>query len=272
VKDFVGKCAVITGGGGLLGRGMATTFARSGMHVVVADLDEKAGASTASEVERTGRRAIFVPTDVTDAASMERLAASSYSAFGAVHLLCLNAGASVLKPFEELTLGDWTRVLSVQLGGVVHGISAFLPRLLAQEGERHVVATASMSGVGRADLRSLNVPYVTAKFAVVGMVEAMAPALAPHGIGVSVLCPGMTVQDPNAYRNAQVWKMPSAQWYEHNLLTPAQVAEEVLRGVEENRLYIFPHRAGREEVESRHLRLLEGFAQAERTSPPMQER
>jgi NAD(P)-dependent dehydrogenase (short-subunit alcohol dehydrogenase family) len=270
MKDFVDKCAVITGGGGLLGRGMATTFARSGMHVIVADLDDEAAAVTAREVERHGRRAIVVATDVTDQTSMDYLAETSYSTFGAVNLLCLNAGLSILKPFEDLTLDDWTRVLSVQLGGVLHGINAFLPRLLAQSEERHIVATASMSGVGRADLRSLNVPYVTAKFAVVGLVEAMAPALAPHGIGVSVLCPGMTVEDPSSYRDAQVWKMPSAQWYENNLLTPAQVAAEVLCGVEENRLYIFPHRAGRDEVQSRHERLLEGFAQAERTSPPMQ--
>ena len=270
MKDFIDKCAVITGGGGLLGRGMATAFAHRGMHVVIADLDEQAAARSVYDVEQTGRRAISIPTDVTDQASMDRLAEGSYSAFGAVHMLCLNAGLSILKPFEELTLDDWTKVLSVQLGGVLLGINAFLPRLLAQREQCHIVATASMSGVGRADLRSLNAPYVTAKFAVVGLVEAMAPALAPHGIGVSVLCPGLTVEDPHSYRNAQVWKMPSAQWYEHNLLTPAQVASEVLYGVEENRLHIFPHRAGRGEVESRHARLLEGFSQAERTSPPIE--
>jgi len=266
---FADRCAVITGGGGLLGRGMARTFARAGMHVVVADLDPDAAAAAAREVEALGRRALAVPTDVTDPQSVEDLASAAYQAFGGVHLLCLNAGVAQLKPLEELTLEDWSKVLSVQLWGVIHGVHAFLPRLLEQEGERHIVATSSMSGVGRADLRTLNAPYVTAKFAVVGLVETMAPALAPHGIGVSVLCPGMTVADPEAMRAAPIWAMPSARWYEHNLLTADQVAEEVLRGVEEQRLHIFPHRAGRAEVEQRHDRLMEAFVQAERTSPPL---
>lgn len=269
MKAFVDRCAVVTGGGGLLGRGMAVTFARAGMDVVVADLDPAAAAAVASDVIALGRRAIAVPTDVTDIRSVERLAEASYATFGAVHLLCLNAGTSVIKEFEQLTVDDWTKVLAVQLGGVVHGVCAFLPHLLEQPGERHIVATASMSGVGRADLRTRNAPYVTAKFAVVGMMENMHAALASRGIGVSVLCPGMTVADPDTYRAAAVWTMPSAQLYEHNLLTPEQVAEELLRGIEENRLHIFPHRAGFDEVLARHARLLAGFEQADRTSPPM---
>jgi NAD(P)-dependent dehydrogenase (short-subunit alcohol dehydrogenase family) len=271
METFTDRCAVVTGGGGLLGRGIATALARAGMHVVVADLDAESAAATAREVEVIGRRAVSVPTDVTDPQSMERLADVSYDVFGEVHLLCLNAGIAVLKAFKELTLDDWTRVLSVQLGGVINGVHAFLPLLLAQDGERHIVATSSMSGVGRADLRINNVPYVAAKFAVVGLIEAMAPALAPSGIGVSVLCPGLTVADPVVFRESATWAMPSAQWYEHNLLTPYEVAEELLRGVEENRLHIFPHRAGRGEVESRHEKLMHAFAQAERSAPPLQD-
>jgi NAD(P)-dependent dehydrogenase (short-subunit alcohol dehydrogenase family) len=268
METFVDRCAVVTGGGGLLGRGMALVFARAGMDVVVADLDPAAARAVASDVIALGRRAIAVPTDVTDLGSVERLADASYSAFGAVHLLCLNAGTTVIKEFDQLTVDDWTKVLSVQLGGVVHGVCAFLPYLREQPGERHIVATASMSGVGRAELRTRNAPYVTAKFAVVGMMENMQAALAPSGIGVSVLCPGMTVADPGSYRATGVWTMPSAQLYEHNLLTPEQVAEELLRGVAERRLHIFPHRAGLDEVLARHARLMEGFDQASRTSPP----
>jgi NAD(P)-dependent dehydrogenase (short-subunit alcohol dehydrogenase family) len=267
VQDFEGRCAVITGGGGLLGRGMATVFAQEGMNVVVADINGEAAADTAAVVEALGAKAVAVTTDVTDPTSMAALADRAYAEFGAVHVLCNNAGAAVLKPFVELTRADWDRVLSIQWGGVLNGILAFLPRLLEQGGDRHIVNTSSMSGVGRAELRLLNAPYVTAKFAVVGMTEVMAPSLAEHGIGVSVLCPGYTVADPAKVTFA----MPSAAWYEHNLLTAEPVAREVVHAIREGRLYIFPHRAGRGEIEGRQQRLIDGFDQAARTSPPLEE-
>jgi NAD(P)-dependent dehydrogenase (short-subunit alcohol dehydrogenase family) len=249
---------------------MATAFAAAGMNVVVADMDEEKARAVAEHVDTTGRRAIGVKTDVADPESMEMLAERAYDTYGAVHVLCNNAGLAVLKPFEELTHDDWHLVLSVQLGGVLNGVLAFLPRLIAQGGERHIVNTASMSGVGLAGLRQLNAPYVTAKFAVVGMTEVMAPALAKFGIGVSVLCPGFTVAEPETMGNGP-FPMPSAAWYEHNLLGAAPVAEEVLHGIREERLYIFPHRAGRSEVEARHRGILDGFDQAARTSPPLSE-
>ena len=235
------------------------------MNVVVADIDEAAAGATAAAVEAIGTRSLAVRTDVSDPASVEALADRAYREFGAVNVLCNNAGVAVLKPFVELTRADWDRVLSVQWGGVLNGILTFLPRLLEQGGDRHIVNTSSMSGVGLADLRVMNAPYVTAKFAVVGMSEVMAPALAEHGIGVSVLCPGWTVADPAGVTS---FTMPSAQWYEHNLMTAEPVAAEVVHAIREGRLYIFPHRAGRSEVEARHARLMEGFDQAERTSPP----
>lgn len=234
--------------------------------MVVADLDAAKAQETAAEVAALGRRSLAVPTDVTDRDSVAALADRAWAEFGSVNILCNNAGLAILKPFAELTADDWDRVLSVQLGGVVNGVMTFLPRLLVQGGERHIVNTSSMSGVGRADLRLLNAPYVTAKFAVVGMTEVMAPALAPEGIGVSVLCPGMTVLDPDSMRD---FPMPSAQWYEHNLMSAEPVGEEVLHGIREGRLHIFPHRAGRGEVEDRQELLLAGFDQASRTSPPL---
>jgi NAD(P)-dependent dehydrogenase (short-subunit alcohol dehydrogenase family) len=266
MNSFEGGCAVITGGGGLLGRGMALAFAREGMNIIVADINEASANATVEAVRALGRDAVGVTTNVADAAAMDALAETAYGRFGQVNILCLNAGLAVLKPFEDLTREDWNRVMSVQFGGVLNGVLSFLPRLIAQGGERHIVVTSSMSGVGRADLRLLNAPYVTAKFAAVGLTEVMAPALAPHGIGVSVLCPGMTLADPAA-ASGRSWPMASAAWYEHNLLDAAQVADEVVHGVREGRLYIFPHLAGRGEVEGRHARLIEGFDQAARTAP-----
>jgi NAD(P)-dependent dehydrogenase (short-subunit alcohol dehydrogenase family) len=225
---------------------LAVAFAQEGMNVMVADLDMDAAAATAAAVEAVGTRGLAVRTDVTDPASMEALAERSYRELGAGHVLCNNAGVAVLKDFVELTRSDWDRVLGVQWGGVLNGVLAFLPRLLEQGGDRHIVNTSSMSGVGRADLRVLNAPYVTAKFAVVGLSEVMAPSLAEHGIGVSVLCPGFTVPEPSKVTS---FAMPSAAWYEHNLLTAEPVGREVVDAIREGRLYVFPHRAGRSEVE-----------------------
>ena len=167
-------CVVITGGGGLLGRGLALAFARRGASVVVADVNGAAAQAVAAEAAAVrGARALAVTADVTDRASMDALAETACDAFGAVRVLCNNAGVAVLRPFAELTPQDWTRVLDIQLWGVLNGTYAFLPRLIAQPERSHIVNTSSMSGVGRADLRTGNAPYVTAKFAVTGLSEVM---------------------------------------------------------------------------------------------------
>jgi NAD(P)-dependent dehydrogenase (short-subunit alcohol dehydrogenase family) len=268
MDEFAGRAGVITGGAGLLGRGMANRFARAGMHIAVVDMNAEAAQAVADQVAADhGVRTIALATDVSDRSAVDAMAQRAYDEFGRIDLLCNNAGAAVLKPFAELTPDDWDRVLGVQFHGVLHGIWSFLPRMIAQGGDAHIVNTSSMSGVGLASMRALNAPYVTAKFAVVGLTEVMAPALVEHGIGVSVLCPGFTVADPEAFEGP--WAMPSAAWYRHNLLATEQVADEVFEGVREGRLHIFPHRAGLGEVQGRHELLLEGFRQAERTSPPI---
>ena len=266
MEGVEGGCAVITGGSGLLGRAMASAFARAGTDVVIADINGEAMATVAAEVEALGRQALVVHTDVSRAEDMDALADAAYARFGQVNLLCLNAGTAVLKPVLELRREDWDKVLGAQFNGVLNGIHSFLKRMAAQEGERHIVITSSMSGVGRADLRSLNAPYVTAKFAVTGLVEVLAAPLAEAGIGISVVCPGMSVADPESLRGHE-WPMASAAFYSDNLLSAEQVAEEVVHGVREGRLHIFPHRKGREEVLARHALLMKGFDQAERTAP-----
>jgi NAD(P)-dependent dehydrogenase (short-subunit alcohol dehydrogenase family) len=265
--SFASGCVIITGGGGLLGRGLALAFARRGASVVVADVNGAAALAVADEVAAVpGTRALAVTADVTDRASMHALAAAACDAFGAVRVLCNNAGLAILKPFAELTPQDWSRVLDIQLWGVLNGTYAFLPRLIAQPERSHIVNTSSMSGVGRADLRTGNAPYVTAKFAVTGLSEVMRPALAEHNIGVSVLCPGFTRADPGKVTS---FPLPSADWYRDNLLSPDQVAEETITGIMEDRLHIFPHRAGRQEVTDHQDLLLRAYDQADRTSPAL---
>jgi len=252
---------VITGGAGLLGQAMGLAFGRQGLDVVLADVDPEKLEAAADAVRATGADVLTVLCDVADPAQMDELAARAYERFGRVSRLCLNAGLAILKPIEELSRAEWDAVMGVQFGGVVNGVFAFLPRLIAQGGDRHIVLTASMSGVGRADLRPLNAPYVVAKFATVGLGEVMGPALAGHGIGVSILCPGLTVKDPEAVRGI-TWPMASAAYYADNLLDADQLAEEVLAGIAEGRLHIFPHHLGRQEVLDRHAMLMRGFDQA----------
>lgn len=262
-------CAVITGAGGLLGRAMATAFAREGRGVVLADIDADKLQASVDAVVREGGTPHAVVTDVSDGAAMDRLAEAAWARFGRVDLLCLNAGLVALKPFADLRREDWDRIMGVQWNGVLNGVLSFLPRLIEQGGDRHVLIVSSMSGVGRADLRQLNAPYVVAKFACAGLAETMAPAMAEHGIGVSLLCPGMTAADPETWKEKAFWPTPSAAWYKDNLLDAEQVAAEVIAGIAEKRFYIFPHRAGRQEVLDRHARLMEGFDQADATSPPL---
>jgi len=262
VVDGQRPCAVVTGGAGLLGQAMGLAFARQGMDVVLADIDAEKVEAAAEAVRATGVEVLAVRCDVAQAAEVDELAARAYARFGRVNRLCLNAGLAILKPFAELRREDWNAVMGVQFGGVLNGVLAFLPRLIAQGGDRHVVLTSSMSGVGRADLRTLNAPYVVAKFATTGLGEVMGPALEEHGIGVSILCPGLTVKDPEAMRGMD-WPMASAKWYADNVLDAEQVAAEVLAGISEGRRHIFPHHAGRQEAVDRHAMLMRGFDQAE---------
>jgi NAD(P)-dependent dehydrogenase (short-subunit alcohol dehydrogenase family) len=259
---------VITGGAGLLGRAMALAFARQGMNIVLAGTEAENLETAARLVRQEGVDVLTVRTDVSCPEQMDDLAARSFDHFGQVNRLCLNAGVAILKPFDQLTRDDWNKVLGVHLGGVLNGITAFLPQLIQQGGDRHVVLSSSMAGVGRADLRLLNAPYVVSKFAITGMGEVMAPSLMENGIGVSILCPGMTVADPAAMRGVN-WPMPSAAWYQDNLLDADEVASEMIAGIAERRLYIFSHRLGRDEVAHRHAKVMEGFDQAEHTSPPL---
>lgn len=259
-----GAVAVITGAGGLLGRGLALTCARAGMDIVVSDIAGEAAERVAAEGRGLGRKAVAVTTDVADPGAVEQLAEAAYATFGKVNLLCNNAGIALMKRYEDFSVDDWRRVLDINLMGVIHGIHSFLPRMKAQGGPRHIVNVSSMSGVGLASLRPMNAIYVTAKFAVVGLTETLAPILAEEGIGVSVLCPGMTVADP---RQPMTYPMASAQWYRDNLLDAFQVAEETLRAIERNSLHVFPHRAGLEELNQRHALLMASYQQGADTRP-----
>src|SRR5688572_27532382 len=147
MRDVAGKVAVITGGASGIGRGMAEVFASAGMRIVLADVDEARAIETASSLEQSGARVVPVRTDVSNQIEVDALARRALDAFGAVHVVCNNAGVAYGGlPTWESTLHDWEWVVGVNLMGVVHGVRTFTP-ILIEQGEGHIVNTASIAGL-----------------------------------------------------------------------------------------------------------------------------
>jgi NAD(P)-dependent dehydrogenase (short-subunit alcohol dehydrogenase family) len=177
MQDLQGKVAVVSGGASGIGRAMADRWAAEGMKVVLADIEAEPLAAAAAELEAAGAEVLTVPTDVADREQVEALAAATLDRFGAVHLVCNNAGVGGGGLSWEVTHEDWDWVLGVNLWGVIHGISAFVPHLVAQ-GEGHVVNTASIAGFAYAPFMG---PYNASKAAL---------AMSAPAVGVTVVCPG----------------------------------------------------------------------------------
>ncbi len=166
MRELGGKVAVVTGAASGIGKSLATRFAAEGMKVVLADVEEGPLASTAAELEAAGRAVLAVPTDVTSGGAVASLRTRAIARFGAVHVVCNNAGVGgAAGPLWTLTEADWAWTLGVNLWGVVHGIRAFVPGMIAQ-GEGHVVNTASIAGLISPALLG---PYVATKHAVVAL-------------------------------------------------------------------------------------------------------
>ena len=191
MKEFNEKVAVVTGADSGIGRGIVNAFATSGADVVLAGLAAPRLEAAADEVRCDhGVRAEAVVADVRDAEAVEALADAAYDAFGAVHVVCNNAGvASMLASTWEQPLADWRDVLAVNLYGVVHGVRAFVPRMLAGGEEGHVVNVSSMGGVTPTPQVA---SYCASKHAVVGLSRTLREEFAATGapIGVTVVCPG----------------------------------------------------------------------------------
>jgi NAD(P)-dependent dehydrogenase (short-subunit alcohol dehydrogenase family) len=182
-----GKVAVVTGAASGIGQALAERFARAGLDIVLADIEETALATTEHEIARLGVKTLAVPTDVSDEAAVQALAAASVERFGAVHVVCNNAGVANASDPWFGPLSAWKWVLGVNLWGVIHGIRAFLP-MMAMQGEGHIVNTASVAGL----VPGLHPSYDASKHAVVAISEDLYSAMnvAGLGVGVSVLCPG----------------------------------------------------------------------------------
>ena len=191
MKEFAGKVAVVTGAASGIGRAMADRFAVEGMKVVLADVEEEALTKAEAEMRAYGATVLAVQTDVRKGDEVEALAQTTIKAFGQVNIVCNNAGVVPLQgPTSwEQSLADWEWVLSVNLWGVIHGIRAFVPIMLSQDTECHIVNTASTMGFLPMAGSSV---YSVTKHGVVTMSESLYHELAEaeSKVKVSVLCPG----------------------------------------------------------------------------------
>ncbi len=276
MKELRGRVAVVTGAAGGIGRATALALAAEGMHVVVSDLDADAVEAVADEVRAAGCRALAVATDVSKRDSVEDLAKRTWDEFGACHLLHNNAGVIVLGPLEERSDQDWEWVIQVNLWGVIHGVQAFVPRMLKMgEGEaRHVVNTASISGLMAMPMVGV---YATTKYAVVGLSESLRADLARHGIGVSVLCPGGVQTGilqahrsrPESLGGGQGRAKGTvrsvagnAQADAEDMMDPSEVARALVEGVRANDAFILTHPRYGEFLEGRHRELMAAVEKA----------
>ncbi|HZP35602.1 MAG TPA: SDR family NAD(P)-dependent oxidoreductase [Methylomirabilota bacterium] len=253
MKRLEGRVAVVTGAASGIGLALCQRFAAEGMKMVLADIEAGPLAAAEAMVRRTAPAVRASRVDVSNPDDVERLARETYEAFGAAHVVCNNAGVAVLGAAHEHSLADWQWVINVNLWGVIHGVRAFLPRMLAGGDEGHIVNTASMAGLTTAPFMSV---YDVTKHGVVALSEAMYKEALMTGspIGVSVVCPGLI--DTNIMRSsrnrpaelAEAGKAgPMAQAFGQNLADrlstgypPSEVAGQVVDGIREGRFYIVP--------------------------------
>jgi NAD(P)-dependent dehydrogenase (short-subunit alcohol dehydrogenase family) len=268
VKEFKDKTAVVTGAASGIGRALAEKFAAEGMKVVLADIGEAALASTVREMKESGATVLAVRTDVSKGAEVEALANKTFETFGSVHVLCNNAGvAPVMGASWELTEADWKWVLGVNLWGVLHGIRAFVPRMIEQDSEGHIVNVSSAAGLVSLPWGST---YNVAKHGVVTLSESLHGELALLGpkVKVSVLCPiwvSTRLMDAERNRPTDLQNQgeatearPQAVFMDQAVRalvaggTDASViADLVVDAIRQERLYVLPHPEVKEAVRAR---------------------
>ena len=251
MRELKGKVAAVTGAASGLGRAMALALADEGMHVALGDVADT--SDTFAQIEKRGVSAISMKLDVANARDVEAFAQLIDRDLGGAHVVCNNAGVSPLGAAWEMSLGDWQWIMGVNLWGVIHGVRAFLPRLLARN-QGHVVNTASVAGL-------INPPgtaaYNVTKHAVVALSETLYHDLRERqsAVGVSVLCPAYVPTGiADSERNRPAGVEPTAKSKEtlareamlkkavaSGRLSADDVARAVVQAVKEERFYVLTH-------------------------------
>jgi NAD(P)-dependent dehydrogenase (short-subunit alcohol dehydrogenase family) len=274
VEELAGRVAVVTGGASGIGLAMAERFARLGMRVVIADVEAGALEAAAADLSADGAEVIGVQTDVSDRASVEALAAATIERFGAPQVLCNNAGVagSSPGPVWDTPETEWSWVLGVNLMGVVHGLQAFIPAMIASGQPGHVVNTSSIFGL----MTEGSPVYGVTKHAVTRLSEGLWYNLRDAGapIGVSVLCPGMIATNIlRSVRNRPVDlggnEMPPGDviaqmhgYFQEHGMQPAEVAAIVEEAIRSDRFYVLTDEGLLSHVERRFRGIFDG------TPPP----
>lgn len=272
MQEFKDKVAVITGAASGIGRGLAERCAQEGMKLVLADIEEDALAKTERELRSAGASTITVPTDVSKAKEVDELAQKTLKAFGAVHLLFNNAGVGGGRTIWESTLEDWEWMLGVNLWGVIHGIRTFVPIMLDQNTEGHIVNTASMAGLISGPGLGI---YKVTKHGVVSLSETLSHELAERNaqVRVSVLCPmwvNTRIMEADRNRPAELQNTaPQTLSPEEEAafqavnqavqtgISPQQVAGHVFEAIRNERLYILTHPESKTLIKMRMRNILQ---------------
>ena len=266
MENFDERATVITGGANGIGFATAREFARRGARVMLGDIDRSALDDAVAILRADGVDAYGVVCDVRKLDDVERLADEAFRVFGDVHVVFNNAGIAYAGPIVDTSHDDWRFVIDVDLWGPIHGVEAFLPRLIAQGGERHMVFTSSFAGL----IPNVGLgPYCVAKYGVVALAETLAREVRPNGIGVSVLCP--MIVETNLLANTErvrsadygpatpspaetVQQLASAPT-DDSVLNVEDVARLTADAILANRLYVLPHRAARDSIRRRFERI-----------------
>lgn len=263
MQDFRDKVAVITGGANGIGRAIADLLAAESCNLVIADIEAEHAEQAAAELRQQGVRAIGVRVDVAKLDSVRALADAAYNEFGQVNLLFNNAGVVSFGPLASITESDWRWMHSVNVDGVAFGIMAFLPRMLEQGGDRHIINTASVAGLY--GFPNIGV-YTSTKYAVVGLSEVLHAEMQEQGVGVSVVCPGgVATRIVDAARNRPVElggpaEAPKEMADQIAQAMPAEeAARKVLAGIRANELYIVTHPETKADSERRFNAILEAY-------------
>ncbi len=269
MSELAGKVAAVTGAASGLGRAMALAFADEGMLLALADVDEQGLRQTQKQLA-SNVKSFSMRVDVRRAADVEAFAERTLAELGGVHLVCNNAGVALSGPLWEASEADWQWILGVNLWGVIHGVRAFAPRLIAQNAG-HIVNTASVAGLISPPGMG---PYNVTKHAVVALSESLHHDLRERGaaVGVSVLCPAYVPTGiADSERNRPKELSPSTKSREtlakeallkkavaSGKLSAGQIAQAVVSAVKENRFYVLTHPAIKGAIRARFEDVLEG--------------
>lgn len=273
MREFQGKTAVVTGAASGIGLGMAKALAGAGMNLALCDLRPEPLEQARQTIEALGVKAIGIPTDVSDPASVAAAGQAIQRVFGKLHVCVNNAGVAMHgTPVEQVKPEEWNWVIGVNVMGVINGIRGFVPLIRSHGEGGHVVNTASISGFFLRAGRNQGA-YSMTKYAVVGLSEALEQELTGSGIGISVLSPGAvrtSIFESAATRPEKFggpYQRPEQEAlrgaFSPAALDPEAVGRRVLRAIRDNEFYVFTHTGERDAVEARHARIRAGFDHAE---------